>query len=644
MELMLITPNKQKRELIIFVMRLCLFGNRYASCKTQQQQQQFDMKDNNNFLGKCSFLVFALLLTLPFKQSKAQVANITVNNVNTNVMIQTKLLFGITYDSRSSLTANGANGQIGYHNANATIIPEVDSLFIDFPYTTVRYPGNGIAVGFEWKKSIDTLGQIGARPNQDLMGTQGPPQPVNFGFDEFMAMCEAKGLTGEDIQIMVPIYDAANTNLNSTQALAAIPDVINSNADWVEYCNSPNDGNHPWAALRAANGHPQPYNIKIWNIGNEPWSSNEYGGSAAAGNLYLTDVTPIINAMLAVDPTIKITLPTNGNGSTGTWANAMINSSLAQQGKIYGLSQHFFGDEDPLTNSPSINSINTLINSVVNAAATQNIKVFIGDYAHAINPQIGSTLAEQNLAMQWEGAIFEADALLMLSQKSTIERANFWVYGNALAQWHPIRKNGPADYTLLPGGELYKILKPAFLNNSVSINTSSPAASDGNPYAIRSNAFISSDLNSLNIVAVNRDRNNTLPLQVNGVSGYNLVNAKVYTATSNTSETIIESTATTNGSGNYVMPPMSIIILEFYSQSVGLTDLETDHSIILFPNPTENVLHFSKKLSNIQVYNVNGQILIIQPNDSDKIPVGNLKPGLYYLKSDQLNGKFIVKD
>ena len=348
--------------------------------------------------------------------------------------------------------------------------------------------------------------------------------------------------------------------------------------------------------------------------------------------------------MLAVDPTIKITLPTNGNGSTGTWANAMINSSLAQQGKIYGLSQHFFGDEDPLTNSPSINSINTLINSVVNAAATQNIKVFIGDYAHAINPQIGSTLAQQNLAMQWEGAIFEADALLMLSQKSTIERANFWVYGNALAQWHPIRKNGPADYTLLPGGELYKILKPAFLDNSVSITTSSPAASDGNPYAIRSNAFISSDLNSLNIVAVNRDRNNTLPLQVNGVSGYNLVNAKVYTATSNTSETIIESTATTNGSGNYVMPPMSIIILEFYSQSVGLTDLETDHSIILFSNPTENVLHFSKKLSNIQVYNANGQILIIQPNDSDKIPVGNLKPGLYYLKSDQLNGKFIVKD
>jgi len=176
-----------------------------------------------------------MALTLPFHQLMAQVASITVNNVNTNVMTNTKLLFGITFDSRTSLTGSGATGQIGYYNANATIIPEVDALFNDFPYTTVRYPANGIMVGFEWKKSIDTLGQIGARPNQDLMGTQGTHQPVNFGFDEFMAMCEAKGLTGDDIQIMVPIYDAANTNLNTTQALAAIPNVITSNADWVEY-------------------------------------------------------------------------------------------------------------------------------------------------------------------------------------------------------------------------------------------------------------------------------------------------------------------------------------------------------------------------------------------------------------------------
>lgn len=602
------------------------------------------MESKKKSIGISYLLPFVLAVSLPFYQSKAQNASITVSNVNTNVMTNTKLLFGITFDSRSSLTANGNAGQIGYYNANGTIVPEVDALFSDFPYTSVRYPGNGIAVGFEWKKSIDTLGQVGARPNQDLMGTQGAPQPVNYGFDEFMAMCEAKGLNGDDIQIMVPIYDANNPNLNSTQALAAIPDVINSNADWVEYCNSPNDGIHPWAALRAANGHPQPYNIKIWNIGNEPWTANEYGGTATSGNTYLNDVTPIINSMLAVDPTIKITLPTNGNGSPGTWANAMINSTLAQQGKIYGLSQHFFGDEDPLTNSPSINSINTLINSVVNSAASQNIKVFIGDYAHAINPQVGSTLAQQNLAMQWEGAIFEADALLMLSQKSTIERANFWVYGNALAQWHPIRKNGPADYNLLPGAELYKILKPVFLDNSILINTTSPLASDGNPYAVRSNAFVSNDLNNLNIIAVNRDRINSVPLQINGTAGYAISSANIYSATTNTSETIIQSVATTDGSGNYIMPPMSILILEYTNTALSTQEAEFNKEFVqLYPNPIDNTLYFSELLNNVAIYDSNGQLVIREINNVNRISVEQLSTGIYFMKSDKLNAKFIKK-
>jgi alpha-N-arabinofuranosidase len=45
-------------------------------------------------------------------------------------------------------------------------------------------------------------------------------------------------------------------------------------ADLVEYLNSPNDGSNPndgtdWAAVRAANGHPEPYNIKYFEIGNE---------------------------------------------------------------------------------------------------------------------------------------------------------------------------------------------------------------------------------------------------------------------------------------------------------------------------------------------------------------------------------------
>ena len=38
---------------------------------------------------------------------------------------------------------------------------------------------------------------------------------------------------------------------------------------WIEYLNF--DGESPMAALRKQNGHPQPYNVKYWGVGNESW-------------------------------------------------------------------------------------------------------------------------------------------------------------------------------------------------------------------------------------------------------------------------------------------------------------------------------------------------------------------------------------
>lgn len=598
-------------------------------------------KINSTTIGISLFAAILFSITC-----KAQVASITINNVNANVMTNTKLLFGITFDSRTSLMGNATLGQIGYYDSSGVAIPQVTTLFNNFPMTTLRYPGNGIAVGFNWKKSI---GAPNSRPNQDLLGTQGAPQPVKFGFDEFMAMTASKGVPPSEIQIMVPIYDSAAPGLNITQQRATVPNVISHNADWVEYCNSPSDGTatNPgggtdWAEVRAANGHPNPYGIKIWNIGNEPWAASEYGGTAAACNLYLTSVTPIINAMLAIDPTIKITMPTNGNPTPGNWSYALINSTLASQGKIYSLSQHFFGDENSLTPSPSVFAMSTLVSSLTTAAAANNIKVFIGDYAHRIadNP----TPEQKDSAMQWLGANLEADFLLLLSQKSTIERANFWVYGNATATWHPLRKNSPGNYSLLPAAEIYKILYPSFLDNSVQVTTTSPPASDGINYAVRSNAFVSTNLNNLNVVAVNRDKINTVPLQVSGVSGYILNNARLLSATSNTSETIVETTASTDMSGNYIMPPMSVLILEYSSLTNGIEKINLNNSSFQFyPNPTSNVLKFTTTLKEIKIYNLFGELMMQKTGSINSVSTENLMNGVYFLQSEQFTKRFIVQ-
>lgn len=575
----------------------------------------------------------------------AQVATITVNNINTNVMTNTILLFGITFDARTSLMGDIATGLIGYYDSSGVVIPETDSIFHDFPMSTLRYPGNGIAVGYNWKKSI---GPAYSRPNQDLLGTLGPPQPVKFGFDEFLAMTAARGVPYTEIQIMVPIYDSAATGLTLTQSRAAVPDVIGHNADWVEYCNAPSDSNatNPgggtdWAEVRAANGHATPYGIKIWNIGNEPWSNFEYGPSDINCNSYLTDVRPIIDAMLAIDPTIKITMPTTGNPTyTSGWSYALLNSDLVASGKVYALSQHYFPTEN--TSAQSINNVSASLNTLITVAATKGVKVFVGDYAHYITHN-APTAAQMDSAMQWLGANLSVDMLLMLSQKPTIERANFWVYGNANATWHPIRKNSPGNYTLMPAAQIYKIVFPAFLDNSVQVTTYSPIAGDGR-YAVRSNAFVSTDLKYLNVVAVNRDKTNTVPLQVNGISGYKLANTRLLSATTNTSETILETAATTNVSGDYIMPPMSVLILEYVNPISGIYESNSNNPTQLFPNPANNVLKFSDTLKNVEIYNSSGRIVINKTESADHVSVGHLPAGIYFIKSDKGVVKFVIND
>lgn len=40
-------------------------------------------------------------------------------------------------------------------------------------------------------------------------------------------------------------------------------------AGWVGYMNAP-VGTSPWADLRAEHGHPEPYDVTWWEVGNEP--------------------------------------------------------------------------------------------------------------------------------------------------------------------------------------------------------------------------------------------------------------------------------------------------------------------------------------------------------------------------------------
>ncbi|MFB9454330.1 hypothetical protein [Streptomyces antimycoticus] len=108
----------------------------------------------------------------------------------------------------------------------------------------IRYPGGTSSNLFNWRAAVGPQESRG----RQVEGKQGDTADSRFGPDEYMAFVREVGATP---QIMAPFA-------NST------PDEI---ADWVAYMNAPQGTT--WGDLRARNGHPEPYGVRYWEIGNE---------------------------------------------------------------------------------------------------------------------------------------------------------------------------------------------------------------------------------------------------------------------------------------------------------------------------------------------------------------------------------------
>ena len=57
-------------------------------------------------------------------------------------------------------------------------------------------------------------------------------------------------------------------------------------------------------AQRAKNGHPEPYHVKFWNIGNEPWGSWQLGRTDS--KYFMLKHNEFAKAMRKVDPSIVL--------------------------------------------------------------------------------------------------------------------------------------------------------------------------------------------------------------------------------------------------------------------------------------------------------------------------------------------------
>jgi alpha-L-arabinofuranosidase len=117
-----------------------------------------------------------------------------------------------------------------------------------------------------WKNSIGPLEQRRGsnRPRWDYKND------LYFGLDEFLQLCEDLG--AEPVYtVSSGISETPHWGPHGICPLDKMQPIIDNILDLLEYCNGPVTSK--WGAIRVKNGHPDPYDHKYIEIGNENGSS-----------------------------------------------------------------------------------------------------------------------------------------------------------------------------------------------------------------------------------------------------------------------------------------------------------------------------------------------------------------------------------
>ena len=193
--------------------------------------------------------------------------HLTVDLSQVNQTIDPDSIFGINH--RYAL-----NGYGTFDPETMQMKDEFVQLYQQAGFGSIRYPGGTITNLFNWKT---TLGPKEERKNQIHGFYNNPGQGgivPNFGIGEIADFADQV-----DSEI-VYVYSLARGNAQDA-------------ADLVEYLNAevgtnPNGG-IDWAQVRADNGHPEPYHVRYFEIGNEMQQAFGQAADGTTSQGYWTD-------------------------------------------------------------------------------------------------------------------------------------------------------------------------------------------------------------------------------------------------------------------------------------------------------------------------------------------------------------------
>ena len=186
-------------------------------------------------------------------------------------------IFSITFYDKGKLWI-GAVSLMPSDNINGLRRDVIEAIKGIHPQV-IRWPGGNFVSGYHWK---DGIGVRDKRPTRVDMAWFAL-EPNDFGIDEFIEFIKQV----EGIPLVV-----VNTGNGTAQEAAEL----------VEYCNG--SRNTKYGKLRAQNGHPEPYNVKYWGIGNEMYGNWQIGH--VDEETYAHRQKKFIEEMRKVDPNIIV--------------------------------------------------------------------------------------------------------------------------------------------------------------------------------------------------------------------------------------------------------------------------------------------------------------------------------------------------
>jgi alpha-L-arabinofuranosidase len=217
----------------------------------------------------------------------------------------------------------------------------------------IRWPGGYFSELYRWKDGIGPQHKRGVYPVEAWND-----RDVNsFGTDEFMTLC--RRLNAEPIIV-----------INTGHRYSASPqaEYIEEAKQWLEYCNGP--ATSTWGARRAANGHPEPYNVKYWEMGNEIFLTR-------SASVSVNFVKAFVPALKAIDPSIKIIACGSGSFDQN-WNRTVINQCAKL---IDYISTHHYEDiANYRTGVTNYENYTKELEGVIAASANPDIKIYMSEW------------------------------------------------------------------------------------------------------------------------------------------------------------------------------------------------------------------------------------------------------------------------